>query len=141
MPFPSLQDLPDPGSELGSPTLRHILLYHLSHQGSPIRLLSFSHSVVSDSLQPHDCSPPGSSVHGVSPGKTTGLGFHALLHGIVPIQESNPGFPHCRQILHCLSYQGSPRILEWVAYPFSRGSSQPKDQTGVFCIADRFFTS
>ena len=32
------------------------------------------------------------------------------------------------------------RILEWVAIPFSRGSSQPRDQTQVFCIAGRFFT-
>ena len=32
-------------------------------------------------------------------------------------------------------------ILEWVAFPFSRGSSQPKDQTQVSCIAGRFFTS
>ena len=33
------------------------------------------------------------------------------------------------------------RILEWVAFPFSRGSSQPRDQTQVSSIADRFFTS
>ena len=33
------------------------------------------------------------------------------------------------------------RILEWVAFPFSGGSSQPKDQTQVFYIASRFFTS
>ena len=33
------------------------------------------------------------------------------------------------------------RILEWVAFPFSRGSSQPRDQTRVSCIAGRFFTS
>ena len=32
------------------------------------------------------------------------------------------------------------RILEWVAVPFSRGSSQPRDQTQVFRIAGRFFT-
>ena len=32
------------------------------------------------------------------------------------------------------------RILQWVANPFSRGSSQPRDQTWVSCIADRFFT-
>ena len=32
------------------------------------------------------------------------------------------------------------RILEWVAFPFSRGSSQPRDQTQVACIAGRFFT-
>ena len=33
------------------------------------------------------------------------------------------------------------RILEWVSFPFSRGSSQPRDQTHVACIAGRFFTS
>ena len=43
---------------------------------------------------PMDCSPPGSSVHGIS----------------------------------------QARILEWVAISFSRGSSQPRDQTCVFCI-------
>ena len=32
------------------------------------------------------------------------------------------------------------RILEWVAFPFSSGSSQPRNQTGVSCIAGRFFT-
>ena len=33
------------------------------------------------------------------------------------------------------------RILEWVAFPFSRGSSQPRNQTQVFCIVGEFFTS
>ena len=33
------------------------------------------------------------------------------------------------------------RILEWVAFPFPRGYSQPRDQTQVSCIAGRFFTS
>ena len=33
------------------------------------------------------------------------------------------------------------RILEWVAFPFSRGSSQHRDQTQVYSIAERFFTS
>ena len=33
------------------------------------------------------------------------------------------------------------RILEWVAIPFSRGSSQPRDRTHVSCIAGRFFTA
>ena len=32
-------------------------------------------------------------------------------------------------------------ILEWIAVLFSRGSSQPRDPTHVFCIAGRFFTS
>ena len=44
---------------------------------------------------PMDCSPPGSSVHGDSPGKNTGVGCHALLQGIFPTQGSNPGLPHC----------------------------------------------
>ena len=61
----------------------------------------FSHSVVSDSCDPMDCSPPGSSVQGVS----------------------------------------QARILEWGAISFSRGSSQPRDQTWVSCIAGRFFTN
>ena len=57
---------------------------------------------------PMDCSPPGSSVHGDSPGKNTGVCCHALLQGIFPIQGSNPGLWHCRRILYCLSHQGSP---------------------------------
>ena len=40
-----------------------------------------------------DCSPPGSSVHGDSPGKNTGVGCHAFLQGIFSIQGSNPGSP------------------------------------------------
>ena len=57
---------------------------------------------------PVDCTPPGSSVHGHSPGKNTGEGCHALLQGIFPIQELHPGLPHFRQILYHLSHQGSP---------------------------------
>ena len=40
---------------------------------------------------PVDRSPPGSSVHGNSPGKNTGVGCHALLQGIFPTQGANPG--------------------------------------------------
>ena len=54
-----------------------------------------------------DCNLPGFSVHGDSPGKNTGVGCHALLQGIFLTQGLNPGLPHCRQILHCLSHQGS----------------------------------
>ena len=56
---------------------------------------------------PMDCSLPGSSVHGNSPGKNTGVGCHALLQGIFPSQGSNPGLPHGRQILYHLSHQES----------------------------------
>ena len=60
-----------------------------------------SRLVVSNSLHPMDCSPPGSSVHGIL----------------------------------------KARILEWVAMPSSRGSSQPRNGTQVSGIAGRFFTS
>ena len=76
-----------------------------------------------------------------SPGRNTGVGSLSPLQGIFPTQGSNPGLPNCRQILYQLSHKGSPRILEWVAYPFSRGSSQPRNQTGVSFIAGRFFTN
>ena len=42
---------------------------------------------------PMDCSLPGSSVCGNSPGKNTGVGLHALLQGSFPTQGLNPGFP------------------------------------------------
>ena len=80
---------------------------------------------------PMDYSPPGSSVHGDYPGKNTGMGCHALLQGIFPIQGLNPGLWHCRWILYHLTHQGSLRILECIAHPFSRGSSQPRYPTGV----------
>ena len=97
---------------------------------------SGSHSVVSNSLQPHELYSPWDS-----PGQNTGVSSLSLLQGIFPTQGSNPGLPCCRQILYPLSHQGSPRILEWGAYPFFRGSSLPRNQTGVSCIAGRFFTS
>ena len=73
-----------------------------------------------------------------SPGKNTGVGSCSLLQGIFPTQGLNPGL---LWILYHLSHQGSPRILGWVAYPFSRGSSQPRNRTGVSCITGRFFTN
>ena len=74
-----------------------------------------------------------------SPGQNTEVGSLSLLQEIFSTQGSNPALLHCRQILYQLSHKGSPRILECVAYPFSRGSSQPRNQTGVFCIAGGFF--
>ena len=62
---------------------------------------------------PMDCSPPGSSVYGEPPGENTGVGCHALLQEIFPIQGLNPGLPYCGQILYCLSHQGSPRNISW----------------------------
>ena len=69
------------------------------------------------------------------------MGSHSLLQGIFPTQGSNLGLLHCRQIHYHLSHQGSPRILEWLSYPFSRGSSPPRNWTWISCIAGRFLTS
>ena len=54
---------------------------------------------------------------------------------------SNPGLLLCGRILYQLSQQRSPRILKWIAYPFSRGTSRPRDRTGVSCIAGGFLTN
>ena len=86
---------------------------------------------------PMNCSPQA-PLSGDSLGKNTGMGCHALLPGIFPTQRSNPGLSDCRQILYHLSHQGSPRVLEWVTCPFSRGSSQPRNQTGISCIVGGF---
>ena len=91
---------------------------------------------MSDSSRPHGLYSPWNS-----PGQNTGVGSRFLLQGIIPTQELNPGLPHCRRILYQLSHKGSPRILEWVAYPCSSRSSQPRNQTRVSCIAGRFFTN
>ena len=90
---------------------------------------------------PMNCSSPGSSVHGDSPGKNTGMGCHDLLQGISPTQGSNPGLLHCRQTVYFLSHQRNPRILEWLAYRFSRGPFPNQELNRVSCIAGGFFTS
>ena len=61
--------------------------------------------VVSDCLQPMHCDPPGSSIHGDSPGKNTGVGCHALLQRIFPTKGSNP----C--LLHLLHWQVDSLLL------------------------------
>ena len=53
-----------------------------------------------------DCSPPGTSVHGDSPGiENTAVGSRSLLQGIFLTQELIQGLLHCRRILYQLSYQ------------------------------------
>ena len=82
---------------------------------------SESRLVMPDSLWPHGlCSPWN------FPGQNTGADSLSLLQGIFPTQGWNPGLPHCRWNLYQQSHKGSPSILEWVAYPFSRS----RDLTG-----------
>ena len=88
LPFPSPEDLPDPGVEAASPALKVDSL-SFRHPGNPIyvhavlRLITQSCPTFCDPL---DCSFPGSFVHGDSLGKNTGVGCHTLLQGIFPTQ-------------------------------------------------------
>ena len=87
------------------------------------------------------CDPVEFSRPWNSPGQNTGVSSLSLLQGIFPTQGANPSLPYCRQILYQLSHKGSPTILEWVAYPFSGGSSRPRNWTRVSCMAGGFFTN
>ena len=86
----------------------------------------FSCSVVSNSCNPMDCSPPGSSIHGIIQARILVWVAISFSRGIFLTQESNSGLPQCRQILYWLSFEGS--------FSFSRGSSQPRDQACISCI-------
>ena len=98
--------------------------------------VSESCSLVSNSLRPYGlCSPRN------SPGQNTGVGNLSLLQGIFPIQGLNPGFPRCGQIVYQLSHMWSPRIREWVAYPFASGSSWAWNWTRDSCVVGGFFTN
>ena len=79
-----------------------------------------SRSVVSNSLQPRGLHSPWNS-----PGQNTGVGSLSLLQEIFPTQASNPGLPHCRQIVYQLSHKGSAGKQEWVAYSFSADLPDP----------------
>ena len=134
--LPFLQGIfPTQGSNPGLPHCRWIL-YHLSYQRSPINgkwkklKVKFAQSCLTLCDHMRNFS-----------GQNTGMGSLSLLQGIFPTQGSNPGPPNCKWILYQLSYKGSPRILGWVAYPFPRESSQPRNQTRVSCIEGRFFTN
>ena len=121
---------------------------HIVHGILQARILeSVAFPFFRGSSQPRDQTQVSCIAGGLLPAesqgkpKNTGVGSLSLLQWIFPTQESNWGLLHFRQILYQLSHKGSPRILEWVAFPFSSGSSQPRDQTQVSCTAGGFFTS
>ena len=93
---------------------------------------SASHSVMSDSLRPH-----GYTVHGILQARK----LEWVAFPFFPTQWSNPGLPHCRQVLYQLSHQGNPRILRVGSLSLLSGSSWPRNWNGVSCTADGFFTS
>ena len=74
--------------------------------------------------------------------RALGLGFHhkpAPSLAAAQRQLVNRGLARRLYRIHRLSHQGSPRILKWVAYPFSRGTFWPRNQSGVSCIAGGLF--
>ena len=93
-----------------------------------MRALSLSRVPLCD---PMDCSIPGSSVHGIFPGKDTGVGSHSLLQGIFPTQGLNPGPLHwqadslpseppgksCVIIQHLSIYIGLAKTFIWSRNP------------------------
>ena len=76
-----------------------------------------SRSLVSDSSQPHGLQPAGLLCSWNSLGKNTRVGCHSLLQAIFPTQGLNPGLLHYRQILYCLSQQGSSGFHEMIVSP------------------------
>ena len=76
-----------------------------------------------------------------SPDQNTRVSSCFLLQGIFSTQGSNPDLSHSGWILYQLNHKGSPRILEWVAYPFTSGSSWPRSWTRVSYVAGRFFNN
>ena len=68
------------------------------------------------SLWPHGLYPARLLCPLNCPGRNTGVGCLSLLQGIFPTQESNPDLPHCRRILYCLSYQGSPPLSNHLTF-------------------------
>ena len=114
-PSPPLS--PSPASSLPTPGLGSGRLCCFSE--------SESRSVMSNALQPRGLYSPWNS-----PGQDTGVGSLSVLQGTFPTQESNSGLPPCRRILHQLSHKGSPRILEWVTFPFSSSLPNPGIEPG-----------
>ena len=97
-----------------------ILKLQLQHQPFFFQCESERHSVASDSLWPQELSSPWNSS-----GQNIGVGSLSLLQGVFPTQGSNLGLLHHRRILYQLRHKRSPRILEWVAYPFSADFPHP----------------
>ena len=62
-------------------------------------------------------------------------------HNVKKVKVTQPCPTLCDPLDYTVRGILQARILEWVAFPFSRGSSQPRDQTQVSPIADGFFTS
>ena len=103
LPFLTLGDLPNQGTELESLVLPawQVILYLWATWETP--RLQYACSIRSDSLQPHGLKPTRLLCPWHSPGKNTGMDSQSFLRGIFQTQGSNPHMLRCRQILHGLS--------------------------------------
>ena len=136
LPFSSPEHLPDPGIKPVFPVLPGGV-FTTEPPGKP-RLINslyskwrFQCSVLKVKKWPHGLYSPWNS-----PGQNTGVGSLSFSRGSSQLRS-----PDCRWILYQLSHKGSPRILERVAYPFSKWSSRLRSWTRVSCIAGGFFTN
>ena len=77
-----------------------------------------------------DCNPAVFTIHGNSPGKNTGVGFHVLLQGIFPTQELDPGLPHCRRLLYYVSRQGTAGLPPALKHLFSSTKDSAPARSG-----------
>ena len=91
-------DLPDPGIEPLSLTSPALVGGVSNTSATKVKVAQSS-----PTLRPHVIYSPWNS-----PDQNIGVGSLSLLQGIFPTQGSNPGLPHCRQILYQLSHKGSP---------------------------------
>ena len=89
-------------------------------------------------LCPTLCDPMDYTAHGILQARVLEWVPFSFSRGS-PNPGITPGLLYHRWILHLLSHKGSPRILQWEAYPFYSRSSQPRNQTGVSCIAGGYF--
>ena len=161
------QDIDAMGQESSSVLLTFISLWYTTVLGPMYCLVTKLCPTLCD---PIDCSPPGSSVHTIlqarilewvaisfSRGSSWPRGqtwvsciarqilyywanWEALV-GTWKVKVAQLCPTLCNPMDYIVYGILQARILEWVDFPFSRGSSQPRDRTQVSCIADGFFTS
>ena len=74
-----------------------------------------------------------------SPGKNTRVDCHSLLQGIFPIQGSNPGLLHCRQIRYHLSHQGSPFTCSHYIQVHEMVKRRACQNTNIYHLSHSFF--
>ena len=145
-----------------------IVLVSWSQKSDACGMLMIVLSCVRLVYNPEDCSPPGSSVHGIFQARI--LEWVAISFSRISSQARDgtwvsclagrffttepPGKPCGMKVKVTQSFPTlcdvmdytvhgilQARILEWVAFPFSNGSSWPRNWTGVSYIEGRFFTT